>query len=162
MSDDFNPESFLNSDIADANDTVEPELPRDEYEGQVDSINPRVIHPRSGGDPRLLVEVVWELDDDKIQAIFDRSIKVRQTLFIDTVGGPTGAIATGKGKNVQLGRLREALRQNQAGKPWNWQMLIGQRAMVTAAHEDVERKDDAGTPTGETNRFYRAYQVRGI
>jgi hypothetical protein len=157
MSDDFNPEAFLNSDIDGALDTKEPELPKDEYEGEVDSINPKVIHPRSGGDPMLLVEVVWNLDDDKIRAIFDRNLKVRQTLFIDTVGGPTGALATGKGKNVQLGRLREALRQNKPGQPWNWQMLIGQRAMVTAGHNDRIRED-----TGEEIREYRVSAVRAM
>jgi hypothetical protein len=159
---DFNPDAFLNTDVEGSNDTIELELPRAFYEAQVDSVNPRVIQPRDGGEQKLIVEVVWELDDEQVKSMFGRTLKAKQSLWIDTVGGPQGMMDTGKGKNVQLGKLREALRQNDPGKKWNWNMLIGQRASVMAFHEDVERKDETGSPTGEISRFYRVSQVQPL
>ncbi|MGH2638967.1 MAG: hypothetical protein ACRDF4_06765, partial [Rhabdochlamydiaceae bacterium] len=40
----------------------------------------------------------------------------------------SGAIDFGKGKNVGLGRLREALGQNKIGKPWSFNMIRGSLA----------------------------------
>ena len=50
-------------------------------------------------------------------------ISVKQSLFLDIDG--SGALAFGANKNVKLGKLREALGQNNPGQSWNIQMLAG-------------------------------------
>ena len=58
----------------------------------------------------------------------------------------------GKGKNVALGRLREALGQNTPGKPWSFGMLVGQVAKVAVKH----RITDAGDTFAEVKRVLPA------
>jgi hypothetical protein len=40
----------------------------------------------------------------------------------------------GKGKNVSLGRLREATGLNEKGRPFGFRMLVGQMARVRVKH----------------------------
>jgi len=61
-----------------------------------------------------------------------REPKVRQSLMLDVRAD--GALEFGKGKNVGLGRVREALGQNSTGRPWSFPMLGGQLAKVKVKH----------------------------
>jgi hypothetical protein len=47
---------------------------------------------------------------------------------------PGGGLDLGKGKNVGLGRLREAVRLNDSSKPFSFAQLPGQAARVTVSH----------------------------
>jgi hypothetical protein len=49
-----------------------------------------------------------------------------------------GMLATGKGRNVLLGRLREATGLNQSGEPFAFPMLTGRPAKVQVAHRLYE------------------------
>lgn len=64
---------------------------------------------------------------------------VRQTLWLDTT--ESGGLDFGKGKNVGLGRLREALGQNAPGKPWAPGMLVGGVAKVKVSHS-IDKRDN--------------------
>lgn len=46
-----------------------------------------------------------------------------------------GTIDMGKGKNVALNRLREAVGQNADGQKWNARMLQGKMVTITVKHE---------------------------
>ena len=155
---DFNPDAFLATETADANDTMEPSLPKGEYAGTIEGIKANPYQPPDGGDEILYVTIQWRLNDEKISEIFgnDRGWLADQRIRIETTNGrASGPIATGKGRNAQLGRLREALGQNKPGKPWSFSMLIGQSARVTAESED-------GTGDYEGRRFYRVKAVQPL
>jgi len=58
--------------------------------------------------------------------------RARQTVWLDV--DESGGLDFGRGKNVQLGRLRAAVNQNNAGEPWQPNMLLGQTARCTIKH----------------------------
>jgi hypothetical protein len=60
---------------------------------------------------------------------------VRQSIFLDI--NENGSLDTRHGKNFRLGQLREALGQNQKGKPWNFSMLIGGMVLGRVTHRIV-------------------------
>lgn len=125
----FNPDTFMSTETTDANATTYEPVPEGEFQAVIDSVQPRVT-PK--GTP--LLEVTWQIDAPGIEAAHER--KVRQTIWLDVT--ESGGLATGKGKNVQLGRLREAVGQNTPGQPWSPSMLLGNVASVTVKHRFSE------------------------
>lgn len=102
---------------------------------------PAGIHPAYVKEFKLrqqkeywLIDVTWVVTDQaSIDATQRQEPTVRQSIFVDFT--PDGGLASGTGKNVQLGKLREALNQNQKGKPWSPGMIVGATANVDVAHE---------------------------
>jgi len=125
----FNPDLFLQAESSEALSTVLTPVPEGEFPGVIKSITPRVVGEK--GTPVL--DVVWTLDSPEVKAAtgIDNS-QVRQSLWLDVTD--SGGLDFSKGKNVSLGRLREALGQNKAGKPWSPNMLIGGSAKVKVVH----------------------------
>lgn len=114
-------ESFLNTTITDSTATEYAPCPEGEYNAVIDKLETR--SPKGNA----ILEVYWRLDAPGVEDADGRSI--RQGFFLDL--SPEGTLLTGKGKNVQLGRLRDALKQNVDGQPWTPTMMIGQVARVT-------------------------------
>ena len=143
---DFNAEAFLASSYSEAFSTQDPEVPAAEYPGIIEKITPRQITPKDGGDTKLLITIDWQIDDETVRGIVGRDkVIAQQKLWLDTE--PNGTLSSGKGRNSQLGRLREALGQSKPGKPWSWSMLLGQVATIKV----VSR---AGTEEYEGRYFY--------
>lgn len=81
-----------------------------------------------------ILDVTWVATDQaSIDATQRDEPTVRQSIFLDFT--PEGALDTGKGKNIQLGKLREAVNQNQKGKAWSPGMLVGASAIINITHE---------------------------
>lgn len=136
----FDPEAFLDSTVSDSNDTVLIPVPAGEYVAVIKSIKARTWtksdDPSKGG---VALDVVWTIDDSNVAAVTGRpENSVQQSIMLDTT--PTGGLDMGKGKNVGLGRLREALGKNEAGQPFSFNQLPGLAARVTVVHEPY--KDD--------------------
>ena len=132
---DFNPDLFLANSTAEANaDKYEP-IPAGEYLAQINKIDPRQVSGKNG--PQIVLDIVWKVQDEGNKAAHNRN--VRQSIFVDTT--QEGFIATGTNTNVQLGKLRSALKQNIAGQPWSPSMLAGQVARIKVQH----RVGEAGT-----------------
>jgi hypothetical protein len=72
---------------------------------------------------RVIMSVNWEIKDDALKAQLDRTPRVRQDVWLDQ--DSNGDLDYAKGKNVGLGRLREALGQNSPGAAWSPAMLKG-------------------------------------
>jgi hypothetical protein len=132
----FDTDSLLNSTFSDANATTYEPCPEGEYPAAVDTFKPRTFKNRDG-EESVVLDIFWlpQLSAEQEQAL-GRKPKVKQTLFLDTT--PSGGLDMGKGKNIGLGRLREALGQNQPGKPWNFGMLMGGTAVVKVQHRMYE------------------------
>jgi len=130
----FNPDQFLNTETNDATSTAYTPIPENEYTACVKEIKPRVT--TSG---KAILDVVWGIDDadGSIEAATGmKQSTVRQSIFLDVT--ESGGLDTGKGKNVQLGKLREALSQNTPGKVWRPGDLIGGVAKVQVKHRIVD------------------------
>ena len=97
------------------------------------------------------MDVTWNLQVGPaiLEAISREKATVRQSLIVDLNAAGTG-LDFGKGKNIQLGRLREAVGQNQDGQPWSPARLKGAAANVKIKHrvdgEDTYDEVDVVTP----------------
>lgn len=138
MSSIFNPDAFMNQQVSGEMDTQYINVPEGDYMAMIDNVK-----PRKAKDSTIL-DVMWMIGAD--QPVINgpdagKSVQqvtglpkntVRQSLFLDLT--PEGYLDVSKGKNVQLGQLRDALGQNDPQRPWGPNMLKGQAAKVTVKH----------------------------
>lgn len=130
----FNPDTFLNTETSEANATEYIPCPEGEFPGAIKSIKPRVLT-----DGRAILDVNWIVDAEEArEATGMAEPLVRQTIWLDTT--ETGGLDFGKGKNVALGKLREALGQNKPGKPWAPGMLVGGTGNLKITHS-IDKRD---------------------
>lgn len=127
MSSTFDPDMFMNQQTADANDTQFVPVPEDDYPAVI-----KEIKAGTAGDKPVL-NITWAIDSEAArEATGLESPTVRQTIWLDLTD--QGGLDMGKGKNVGLGKLREALGQNTPGQPWSPGMLSGQVAIIKVEH----------------------------
>src|SRR3990167_2206871 len=97
------------------------------------------------GEDRYVLDINWEIskDDPKYEAQKKKTgmsnVRVRQSIFLDLVerGGKT-VLANGPGQNIQLGRLRAAVGQNDPAKKWSPQHLEGVVARIKVENRIYE------------------------
>lgn len=120
-------ENFLDVVVEEACDTSFFTIPEGHYPAYVKEIKFDNIN----GKPVLTVQ--WIVTDpDIVELSGNPEPLIRQTVWLDLT--EMGGLDTGKGKNRQLGLLREAVGQNVAGKPWAPAQLLGQVAVIQVAH----------------------------
>jgi hypothetical protein len=130
----FNPDTFLNTQTNEANDTVIIPVPEGEHPAAIKAIKPRVL---SSG--QAVLDIYWTVNSDEArEATGQAEPMVRQSVWLDVT--ESGGLDFGKGKNVSLGKLRDAVGQNQSGKPWAPGMLIGAAAIVKVVHS-IDKRD---------------------
>jgi hypothetical protein len=158
----FDADSFMSSSFNEANETKyilvpEPqELEKDNYVAMAKTVEARPWQSRDGSRSGLKLRIGWAIDDPEVSAITGvESPVVYQDIMLDLL--PNGGLAFGPGKNIALGRLREALGQNVPGKPWSPTMIQGQVARVVVKHriwEDENAADD--------ERFQKVAEVKAV
>lgn len=126
----FNLDEFMNSTVDAPMETTYPTHPEGEFPFMLDA-DPKMLEVKhlSGvsqntGNPYDFhqMELVCIAQDPKVKADLGRDkVTVRLRLNLDFDGN--GRLATGPGKNVLLGQLREALGQNVPG--WSPKQLLG-------------------------------------
>lgn len=120
--------TFANLVVTEAMETVLPQVPAGEHPAYVKETKLRQQKEW------FMMDITWVMTDQESKAATQREEPIaRQTIFLDFT--PEGNLDTGKGKNIQLGRLREAVNQNQKGQPWSIGMLVGATATVNVVHE---------------------------
>jgi hypothetical protein len=142
----FDPNSFLDLQVVGSNDTKLVPIPIGEY-------------PAVTGD----VEIVpWQSKDDStksgLKAVIQLHIDSSATTPLgDTVQGATGrdknivryeamldllpdgkGLDMGKGKNVTLGRLREAINLNDPNTPFSFRQIPGRPLKVMVSHREYK------------------------
>ena len=135
----FNAELLMGTTISEANSTELIKVPEGEYIAVSEPINAEsfkefdIKRGERAGQKGLKLNVVWLINDDSgaLKEMLGRAPKVTQGIMLDR--GPQG-LEMGKGKNVGLGRLREALGQNKTGVPWSFSMLGGSVAKIKVKH----------------------------
>ena len=136
----FDPETFVNVEYEESIDTTITPVPEGEWQANSLSIKFRVQATKDGD--RALMDVLWEILEDSVREAtkLDKPM-CRQTIFLDI--NDAGGLDMSKGKNRQLGLLREALRQNTEAR-WSPGMIVGHLATVKVVH--TPNKDDRDNP----------------
>lgn len=138
----FDPEQFLDIQVNESNSTSVTPCPEGEYTGIIEKLNPRSFAGKK--DPTKTytsLEVFWSVEDDNVTRALDKEkVLSKQTIFLDLAD--SGGLDMGKGKNVGLGRLREALNLNLAGQPFSFNMMVGRAAKI-----HVKQSPDDKDPT---------------
>lgn len=128
MTSTFDAETFLNTQVDGEMDTQFTPIPEGDYMATIDKISFRKIINKNN-EEQVIMDLNWEILDDAVKTATElEKPTVRQSLFLDLT--PEGGIDRGKNKNVQLGKVREAVGQNKAGKTWGPAQLQGAVATI--------------------------------
>lgn len=135
----FDPQAFLDTTTTEQNDTVIVPCPVGEWPGTVTDVAFKSGTIQKGdrvGEEWHKLNVKWEIVGTEANTIADREkIVVTQGVMLDVNGS---GLDMGKGKNIQLGRLREALGLNVPGQPFSPRMLLGRSGKVSISHREYE------------------------
>lgn len=129
----FDPDVFLNQQFEDANDTRIIPCPVGEYPAIVDKVDAIAWASRDGSKSGVKARLLWDIQDENVRQLVGRDkVLVPQDIMFDLT--EEGALDMGTGKNVRLGRLREATGLNAPGEPFALPMLQGHMAKVNVKH----------------------------
>jgi hypothetical protein len=137
MSNAFDPQAFLDSSITEANDTKVIPVPAGEYLAVLEKVTPRQWQSKDGTQSGIALDIIWLIEDADVKSFLGRDeVKCKQGIMLDVL--PSGALDMSKGKNIGLGRLREAVGMNKPGQAFSFQNLPGNSAKVSVKHRLVE------------------------
>lgn len=149
----FNPEQFLDATITEANSTQMTPVPEGDYMGIVLE-DPKFREIQGKKDPSKtyrMMDLVWTLEDPALAEKLGRNqVNVRQSIMLDFTDN--GGLDMGKGRNIALGRLREALGLNNPGQAFSFRQISGKQAKVHVKH----RVTDDGRVFDEVDAVARA------
>lgn len=130
----FDPNQFLDQQFTDANDTKSIPVPAGEFIAVVEET--KINTWQAKDDPSksgLKLQIQWSVDDEGVKATVGRDkVTVRQEIMLDLTD--SGTLDFGRGKNIRLGKLRDALGLNTPGQPFAFSMLAGRVARITVGH----------------------------
>lgn len=127
-------EDFLNDTVAGSNATSYTPVPKGEYPAMISKVEYRVMDSKvKPGEKNHVIDVTFVIDDATARDVTGLpEPTVRQSIFLDV--SSDNKLDMSKGKNVNLGRLREALGMNDPDKPFSFNHLKGQACYVTVEH----------------------------
>ena len=142
----FDPKQFLDMQFNDANSTQRIPIPAQEHVAVIEKVETRAWQGKA--DPSksgLALDVTYTIDDPNVKALLGRDkVTVTQGIMLDIT--PTGGLDFSKGRNVQLGRVREACGLNTPGAPFGFRMLEGKVVKIVVGHRPSDRP---GAQTGD-------------
>lgn len=127
----FDASNFLNTTYTTATATAYVPVPEGVHNAIVGQID---VREGKGKDnkPYYQLIVPFLIDSAEVRELLSRDeVKMTHRIFLDV---ENGVLATGPGRNVQLGRLREALGCNDEGQEFTLSMLTGKAAKVSVKH----------------------------
>lgn len=119
-----------------ANSTFVPQCPPGDYSGVIDSLKAEQF-PGVKDPSKTYTKVKFGIavQDPGVQALLKRDkIVVFHDFLLEMTEDGSG-IDMGEGKNVGLGRIREATGLNTPGQEWNFGMFVGRPLKVHIEHE---------------------------
>lgn len=129
----FDPSTFLNTTFDEALDTKVVPVPVGEYIALAEKVDVKEWSKADGSSSGLKLEILWDVQDESVKELLGRdTIRVVQQQMLDLTD--TGQLDFSKGKNVGLGRIREALGLNTAGEGFSFAMIQGRLAKVKVSH----------------------------
>lgn len=139
----FDLNTFLQTSTTEANSTQLDPVPEGEYTAISQLVDKDCFstfdykNGEKAGTKGFALTVKFKIADPKAGEYDGRMVSYRTTIDVTPDGN---GLDFGKGKNIGLGRLREALGQNRAGVPWGPSMLGGQVAKIVVKHE-MDKQD---------------------
>lgn len=129
----FDPKTFAQMTFKEANSTKIIPVPAGDHAATITKYEILAWAAKDDASKNgLKMNIFFNCDDPAVaaQTMRDQNV-VRHEFFLDLneVG-----LDMGEGKNIKLGRLREAVGLNRPGEPFSFDMLVGQRAMVAVTH----------------------------
>lgn len=132
----FDPNKFLESSISGANSTKVIPCPIGEFQGVIEKIAPRQWQSKDGTQTGVALDVFWLVEDAGVKEQLKRdTVVVKQGIMLDLT--PSGELDTSEGKNVGLGRLREAVGKNDPNELFTFTMLPGLMGKIKVGHRVV-------------------------
>lgn len=132
----FDANAFMNAVFTEATDTKLTPCPAGEYQAQIEKIEPKSGTISKGeriGEPWASLNIAYTVSDQAVAAITGRDkCTVYQSVMLDLT--PQGGLEQGPGKNINLGRVREACNLNNPGQSFSPNQLIGQMVRVSVRH----------------------------
>jgi hypothetical protein len=137
----FDPATFLNTTVEGELDTKVTPCPVGEYLGISEKVDVKPWASKDGSSSGLKVIILWDIQDENVKALLGRDkILVPQDIMLDLT--EEGGLDMGKGKNVGLGRVREALDMNKPGEPFAIGNMQGRMATVVVSHRTGQTAED--------------------
>lgn len=131
----FDAQSFLDASVSGANDTKIIPVPVGEYFAIIQELIPGQWQSKDGTKAGYKIDITWSIEDSSVKEFLGRdNVTVRQSIMLDT--DESGRLDIGRGKNVSLGRLREAVNKNNPGDAFAFSMLPGLSARVSVSHRE--------------------------
>ena len=138
----FDPAEFEEAlQTEEAMSTRYPTVPEGDYEAIIESYKLREVSTKQGTS--VVLDLNWHIPDEALQDELGMAkIVVRQGIFldIDYVDGRPILLGT-TGKNIKLGRIREALGMNKAGKMFEFSQLEGQGPLLIRVTTRSDKED---------------------
>lgn len=129
----FDAQSFLDATVSSANDTEIIPVPVGEYFGIIDKVAPRQWQSKDGTKSGIALDIIWLVEDAGVKQQLGReTVTCKQGIMLDL--NTSGGLDLSKGKNIGLGRLREAIGKNEEGQPFSFSMLPGLTAKISVTH----------------------------
>jgi len=129
----FDADSFLNSSLTGANSTKVIPCPEGDYQGIISKLSARQWQSKDGTKTGVALDVTWLVEDAGAKAATNREeVSVRQGIMLDL--DHTGGLDMSEGKNIGLGRLREAVGKNNPDEQFSFAMLQGLMAKIKVGH----------------------------
>lgn len=141
----FDTDSFLNTTTEAALDTVVKQIEPGEYPAVIEKLDTATYDIKKGeraGQKGQRLIVTWHIQDPAVEADLGRKPTIMQNIFLDLTEDGNG-LDMSEGRNVGLGKLRDAVGQNQPGKKWSPSMLIGSMATVLISTRMVDDNEYA-------------------
>jgi hypothetical protein len=134
----YDPQTFATMTFVGANSTSAEVLPVGEYPATIEKHNitswQKRDDPSIGG---LKVTFTLKASHPTLEAKLGRTSSfVDYEVMLDLT--PEGGLDMGKGKNVKLGKLREAIGLNDPSRPFSFDMTIGHSLVATVKHEEYK------------------------
>ena len=134
----FDPNEFMSATITESNDTAllnpPDNMAGEGYQMIADKVT--VVPWQGKADPSksgLKLEIQWQIEDENVKKHCGREkVLCRQSIMLDL--NDSGGLDLGKGRNIGLGKLREALGMNTPGVPFSFQMIQGRMALGYVQH----------------------------
>lgn len=132
----FNPEVFEQTVVDQSSETKRTPIPPGEYTAYVgDKLSWREYDNRHICSVPLLIT---DMPEDVAETLGLDQPQINFDMWLDITDG---VLEFGVNKNVELGRLREALGQNRTGESWNFSMLKGSGPVKITVEPDKKNPE---------------------
>lgn len=132
----FDPKLLLDAQQTEANSTIRVPIPAREHKAVIANVD--IASGNKDGRDWTRLDVSFDIDDPQLKEELGRAkLTISQGIMLDFTEG--GGLDYSKGRNVVLGRLREAVGLNVPGAPFSFRMLVGKPLKIVVSHAPSTR-----------------------